>query len=93
MNSAYLNQFLDSSGVVNLQLTPGATGANNTALYLGKIYNLTSKSVGPHTLSLLGGATFLDGTTLKTFSGTGSTMTISPFVATNVAILASAGVV
>jgi hypothetical protein len=91
MNSAYLHQLLDSAGVVNLTLNPGATVAN-TRIYRGKIYTLTKTSGGNHTLTLVG-ATFLDGTTTKTFSGpVGSTMTIEIIDDTRVAILSSTGV-
>lgn len=94
MNSAYLYQLLDSAGVVNLQLTPGLSVAG-TAEYIGKIYTLTAISAGPHilTLPLISGATFLDGTTFKTFTGIGSTMIIQINSASKVAILTSTGVV
>ena len=92
MNSAYLKQLLDSVGVVNVQLNPGLTAAG-TPEYIGKIYTLTAISGGSHILTLVGGATFLDGTTFKTFSGVGSTLTIQIDSATSVAILSNIGVV
>jgi hypothetical protein len=65
---------------------------SGTKVYRGKTYTLTKISGGNHTL-MLQGATFLDGTTIKTFSeSVGSTMTIEVIDDTLVAILSSTGV-
>ena len=90
MNSAYLNQLLNASGVINVQLNP-SLAPNGVPAYQGKTYTLTKVSGGNHTLTL-SGATFLSGSTTQIFTGgPGSTLTFSVISATQVAILSNIG--
>lgn len=91
MNSAYLKQLLDSPGSVGLELNP-ALLVGTTPAHRGKIYTLGAITAGPHTLTLTGGATFVQGGTTRTFNGIGSTMTIEVISNTQVLILTSSGV-
>ncbi len=98
MNSAFNMQVIDSVGSATITMDPSAFYPETASLlqpgiypYVGKTYQLTSITAGPHTLQLVAPAKFLDGTSSKTFTGIGSTMTFNVISTTQVAITARHG--